>query len=140
MLLAKPTEIAKGSAASFTLDKTGLSQLAVVAADSYFSDVANWFEIALIYKSPFGGKEFVRFDAAYLNPTSEFMVSARARGGFDLETLIIYDFDNGYLKLSREDIGVSDFDIAFAPQALPFLSDWVSMSKIFSLSEDYVAS
>lgn len=139
-LLAKPLQIDKGSTASLTLDKNGLASLPIVDADNYFRDVNNWKEVNLVYKTPFGGIEQVVFDAAALFPVSDFAVSARARGGFVLESLIIRDFDNGYLLIPAGDLGVSDFELTFAPQSLPTLDAWVAMSKIFSLSEDYVAS
>lgn len=140
MLLAKPTEIVKGDPAQFTLDRNGLSQLSIVQADEYFNDVNNWNEISLVYKNEFGGREEAKFNAALLNPQTDFLVSIRARGVFNLDAIIIHDFDNGYLLIPKSAISVTDFDLTFAAQVLPFLSDWVAMSKIFSLSEDYVAS
>jgi hypothetical protein len=139
-LIAKPSSIMKGTDALFTLDKAALAQLPVVDADDYFRDTNNWKEVRLIYKSAFGGKEEVVFDASPLHPTGKFNVSLRGRGLFDFDAIYIEDFDHGYLLIGPASLPAEEFevDIQLPPELK--LSDWMYLSKIFSLSEDYVAS
>lgn len=139
-LLAKPTSITKGSPALFTLDKAALAALPAIDADDYFRDTDNWRQVRIIYKTPFGGKEEVIFDAAPLHPTAYFNVSIRGRGFFDFDTIYIEDFDNGYLMVDKVFLPSAEFEVTINPPPELKLSDWAFLSKIFSLSEDYVGN
>ena len=111
-ILTKPT-ISKGQANEFDLSKSDLAVLSKVTSDSYFSDQTNWSKIIVEYKSAEGNQhEMVIFDASEASPKGNFEVSEKAKDNWQVKSVIIMDFDGGYLKLNRGDLTVEDFDIA----------------------------
>ena len=108
--------VTKGTPASFTLSKSALSALSYVAADSYYSDPANWDRIKLEYKSSNSKQtEWVDFK---VNPASDsmsgvFEVSSRARGNFNIQNIVICDFDNDRFIIPRSQLTASEFDVTF---------------------------
>lgn len=112
-IITKPS-IAKGQAATFTLSKSELLQHPMVVADSYFSDSANWYRVNAVYKSSPGSQyEIVEFDASLATPTGSFLVSNQARDLFQIQKLVILDFDGGFLEIPRSELVSSQFDISF---------------------------
>lgn len=141
-ILAKPNSVDKGTPALFTLDKAALASLSIIDADDYFRDTNNWDKIRIIYKNSYGGKEEVVFDAANLHPTAEFNLTLRGRGVFDFSSIYIEDFDGGYLLINKDSIpSVSEgFEVTVNLPPPLNLIDWAKLTKIFSLSEDYVGA
>lgn len=112
-IITKPS-IAKGQAATFTLSKSELLQHPMVVADSYFSDSSNWYRVNAVYKSSPGSQyEIVEFDASLTNPFGSFSVSSQARDLFQIQKLVILDFDGGFLEIPRSQLTIADFDISF---------------------------
>lgn len=115
-ILTKPL-VSKGTAATFVLNKTELAQIASVTADAYFSDSSNWKKVRIHYISSTGNqREVVVFDATEETPTTQFLISLKARSNFEVKHIIIEDFDGGVFKITRSELAnpVSDFDVIFA--------------------------
>lgn len=112
-IITKPS-IYKGQAATFTLSKSELLGHALVAADSYFSNSDNWYRVNAVYKSSPGSQyEIVEFDASLSTPVGSFLVSNQARDLFQIQKLVILDFDGGFLEIPRSELNASQFDISF---------------------------
>jgi len=111
-IITKPSSISKNVAASFSLSKSELAAVASVVADSNFSDSANWKKVFLNYKSSPGNQHrFVRFDATMENPTGDFLCSLKSKDVFELESIVIKDFDNGSLVIPASQLTASEFKI-----------------------------
>lgn len=111
-IITKPT-ITKGQANEFDLSKSDLAVLSKVTSDSYFSDQANWSKVYIEYKSTEGKQiKQVVFDASQTAPKGSFDISEKSKDDFEVQALVIMDFDGGYLKLERGDLTVADFDIS----------------------------
>lgn len=111
-IISKPSVINKGVPAVFTLFKTNLINNHIVAASSRFSDVNNWKEVYINYKSSVGNQRvLVNFDIDDNFQTGIFSVSAKARNSFIVESLVIVDLDGEVLKIDRSDLNTSHFDI-----------------------------
>jgi len=114
-IITKPASVEKNVAASITLNKSQLASVASVAADSYFSNSANWKSVSIHYKSSAGNQiEVIRFDATQASPSASFLVSDKARDIFEVKKIVITDFDFGSLTVERAELPVVDFDITFS--------------------------
>ena len=115
-ILTKNQTPAKGQKAEFQLDKAALAALPSVAADSYFSDSANWSHVEIFYKSDTGNQfRVVKFDTTQLIPLSSFYVSLSAKDVFLIQKIVINDFDGDEFKLTRNQLTVAEFDIDMTP-------------------------
>ena len=119
-MITKPASIEKNSAAEITLDKTVLASITGVTADDYFSDSSNWSEVLVYFRSSEGNqREILKFDATQASPTANFLVSDKARDAFEVQKIVIKDFDNDSFTVTRSELVVADFDITFGiPAAL----------------------
>jgi hypothetical protein len=124
-ILTKPS-FTKGVASSVSLSKSELSALSVVSSDSYFSNQVNWAEILVFYKSTVGKQlKVLKFDPSQSSPSTSVLFSVKARNNFELQKIIIMDYDSGTLSISRSDLtaaGInvaSVFDISFGGGAGP---------------------
>jgi hypothetical protein len=115
-ILTKPASVVKNVNGEFSLNKTSLAGLPLISADSYFSNDVNWKKVTLHYKSTSSKQyENVIFDATQSQPTAQFFVSEFADDVFVLQHIIVHDFDNGYIFVSRADIpSAGDFDVNMA--------------------------
>jgi hypothetical protein len=110
-IITKPS-IIKGVSAQFTLNKGMLADHPMVLADQYFQDTGNWYRVNIIYKSSPGSQyEIVEFDAKQSTPTGKFLVSEKARDLFQVEKIVILDFDGGYLEILRSSLTAEDLDV-----------------------------
>ncbi len=111
-IIIKPAVTQRGIESQFQLNKIELSELPVVLADNYFSDIENWSKVQLKYKSTIGGQfEIVEFNAPQENPIGRFFVSPTARNIFEVEKIVIVDHDGGIFLISRADIVFLGLDI-----------------------------
>lgn len=111
-IVSKPASIEKNAVAVFTLDKTVLAAVASVVADSYFSDSTKWSEVLIYYKSSEGNqREILKFDATQASPTANFLVSEFARDIFEVQKIVIKDFDNGSFVVQRSELVAAEFDV-----------------------------
>jgi len=109
------SNIVKGFPADFTLNRASLAQHPIVLADSYFQDPNNWYRVNAVYKSTPGSQyEIVEFDATQSNPVGKFLVSDKARDVFQIEKLVILDFDGGFLEIFRSDLEIEDWDVSIS--------------------------
>ena len=112
-ILTKNETPAKGQKAEFQLDKAALAAVTSVAADSYFSDSSNWKSVDMIYKSNIGGQRLViKFNAAQAIPAADFFITNKARDVFNIEKIIINDFDGDYFEIPRSALNVVEFDVS----------------------------
>jgi hypothetical protein len=140
-IITKPVGgIFKGVPATITLNKSELSALASVSADSYFSVTANWNKIILSYKSSEGNQqEIVEFNATLSSPTGFFDVSLKARDFFEIQVIKIIDFDGDIFIIPRSELTTSDFDVEFEEQPPVVEGDaivWQNTSSGYLIEED----
>lgn len=110
-ILTKADTPVKGTPTLFTLDKAALAAVTSVAADPYFSDSANWKSVSLLYHSSVGNQnKVVKFNATLSSPTSKFLVSARALDVFEIQKIIIKDFDGDILEVLRSQLTTAEFE------------------------------
>ena len=89
-IITKTGTVAKGTPAVFTLSKSLLA--ALVASDAYYSIVANWKEVIVVFESSIGNQpEKLIFDASLATPTAFFDVPLQARDLFQVKRIDIYD-------------------------------------------------
>jgi hypothetical protein len=104
MFLSLP-QITKGKPATVQLNKAALFQLSKISSDSYFSLQSNVKTCLVVYKSSVSNqKEILRFDLSEAIPSASFLVSALARGNFELYKVILEDHDKGKLSLKQADL------------------------------------
>ncbi len=114
-ILTKNETPTKGQKAEFQLDKAALAILPFVAADAYFSDMTNWKQVELVYVSPIGRqRKVVKFDATQTTPVGDFFASVKAQNNFEIQYIMINDFDGGELKIPRIEFESGEFDVEFA--------------------------
>jgi hypothetical protein len=112
-IITKPT-IVKGTPATISLDKAELAAHPLVSSNSYFSNMNKWRKVEIIYiSSPGNQSKNVEFDATVASPTGSILCTLKARDIFEVEKLLIIDFDNGVLQIPRASLDVLDFDISF---------------------------
>ena len=132
-ILTKAAAPVKGTATLFTLDKAALATVTSVAADAYFSDSANWKSVSLLYHSSIGNQhEVVKFEASQSSPTSKFLVSEQSRDIFEIQKIVIKDFDGGTFEVLRSELTTAEFDVdmASAPSTSYTFSNALKSSDI----------
>jgi len=111
-ILTKNETPTKGQKAEFQLDKAALAALSSVSSDIYFSDMTNWNQVELVYVSPVGRqRKVVKFDATQATPVGVFFASLKAKNDFQIQYIMINDFDGGEFKINRSELTVAEFDI-----------------------------
>ena len=147
-IITKPTEIFRGQKYTFVLSKPDVLAIPTVAAHDYFSDSANWNMICLFYRSSEGNQvETVSFHMNNGNiEDGKFSLTSRSRTTFQFRRMTIYDFDGGYLDLSREDIpDVALFDIGLDGESSgiykPIISNFSANSVVIAnmMKDDSIA-
>lgn len=134
-IITKPNSIQKNEQAQISLSKSNLQAIASVEADSYFSDTNNWKEVILYYKSSEGNqKQILKFDASLQSPTATFFISNKARNEFQIQKIVIVDFDNDSFQIDRSELNTESFDISIGNSNS--LLSWVSLSP----SNDYITT
>jgi hypothetical protein len=97
-----PSSIAKGEILSFALNKP-----LVIAAvsDSYWSDAYNIQKCVVVYKSSSGHqRKRLEFDFTQENPIVTAQWSLKARNSFEIEEIVLIDFDNGSYTIPRSSL------------------------------------
>ena len=111
-IITKPSSIEKDAPAVVTLNKSNLALIPSVLNDPYFSDQDNWKNVIIYYKSSIGNqKELLKFDATLSSPTASFLVSDKARDVFEVQKIIVQDFDGGSIVVPRSELNESEFDV-----------------------------
>ncbi len=121
-IITKAGSPVKGSPTEFTLNKSDLALIPSVASDVYFSDLTNWKNVIVYYGSSVGNqKQILNFNAAGSSPSFDFLVSSRARDVFEVQKIIIQDFDGGCIIVPRSELNTSEFDVDMS--AAPALNE-----------------
>lgn len=103
------SNISKGQSNTITLNKTSLNAL---FSDTYFDTLTNWQRVIAVYKNPAGQVNSVVFNAEDATPVGDFNPSSLAvDGDWEIQRIVILDFDGGRLVLDRGDLTTADFDI-----------------------------
>ena len=105
-LLTLPS-VAKGTAASISLDKTELFALAAVAGDAYFSVQANVKRCIVEYSSsPGDQRKVLVFNLSEASPSASMLISSTGRDSFEIERLVLEDNDGGTLVVKRAQLPI----------------------------------
>lgn len=121
-IITKPATIEKNLAATVILNK---SELAAIIPDIYYADSANWKEVFIYYKSSTGNqREILKFNATLSSPIANFLVSDRALDVFQVQKIVIVDFDAGNITIPRSELTVTDFDVNMTPAEFFYLRDF----------------
>lgn len=135
-IITKPAAVDKNSPAEISLDKSALANVASVLADDYFSDSDNWKEVFIYYKSSTGNqREILKFNAELASPTANFLVSDKALDIFEVQKIVIVDFDSGNITIPRSELTVADFDVDMSAQAGATIV-WDTFISGFTLGAD----
>jgi hypothetical protein len=107
--------VTKGSSASLTLDKAVLFALPSVVASAHFSDQTNVKLVKIKYKSSPGNQtKVLTFEASQTTPSASILFSLKARDLFQVEEIILVDFDDAFLLVQSVDIPTG-LNIEFGP-------------------------
>jgi hypothetical protein len=114
----------KGASASVQLNKLELAALVTAEGDSYYDKEVNWKTVKVKYKSATGNQRpeviFTATDAGNLI-TADFSVSSTALDDFEVQNIIITDFDGGKFNLNRTILTpiLTQFDVSIASISAP---------------------
>jgi len=116
-ILTKNETPAKGQRAEFQLNKADLADL---VTDPYFQVTDNWQSVEMVYKSSIGGqRRVVKFDATQATPIANFFITNKARDIFNIEKIVINDFDGDSIIIYRSALVAAepgtDFDVDATP-------------------------
>ena len=130
--------ITKGRSSTFTLSKDQLAIVPKVASDTFFSDHTNWERVSLHFKNLQGQEEVLVFNLTEAIPKANFTISLRARSDYSLKLILIKDFDDGFLGLTRSDLSEAflnalDVEIRSATPTNSFLS-WAMLGDAYTAS------
>jgi len=119
-LLTIPSEPIKGEELSFALD---VSDLSALIPQSYYAAQNNWSKVLVLYKAYFGnqliGLSFYPNNTDSIPATTT--VAENARSLFRVNSIIVYDKQNGYYILESSDIpGVDAYNIVFPSSGAAF--------------------
>jgi hypothetical protein len=135
-IITKPSTIEKNSPAIFTLNKSDLAQITSVLNDPYFSIQTNWKNVTIYYKSSIGNqKELLRFDATLSSPTASFLVSDKARDIFQVQKIIIQDFDGGSTFVNASELNSSEFEVDMSSGSVNYV-DWNIYTSGYTLGSE----
>ena len=103
----------KGTPLQYTLTKADLAAIPSVAGDAYYSDQANWSQVGVKMRSTTGNQNlYILFPAVDVTPLGYLSSSTQALNSFEVEHMIIYDFDGGAFKVNRAELTAAEFDVA----------------------------
>jgi hypothetical protein len=114
----------KGNPLSVKLTKTLLQadSAFISATDSYFADSTNWKYVLITMQSSEGKEtEVMMFDCDNLDDEvyTDFLISTTARDAWEVQTLVVTDFDGGYMRLTSKDGQLNPADFNFIIGGLP---------------------
>lgn len=98
-MINKPQSLVKETPLTFTLDK---NTLFAAVTDSYFSVETNVKKIIFVYKSSIGHqRKRIEFLTSEETPSATVVFSGKANSLFNLEKIIMVDYDDGTLAVSE---------------------------------------
>lgn len=97
-----PNTLAKGENLTFALNK---SLVIAAVSDSYWSDSANISKCIVVYKSTSGHqRKRLEFDFSQESPIVIAEWSVKARNAFEIEEIVLIDFDSGSYTIPRSSL------------------------------------
>lgn len=112
--------LVKGQSYEVFLDKAALVLEPPVAADSYFSDNANWDRVELIFKSTNSDQlTHVFINPNVATPVGALLVSEQGIAAFKILEVRIYDFDGGTFILEYGDFDTAQFQVDWDMKIAP---------------------
>jgi hypothetical protein len=122
-ILMKPANIGKGGTFNIGLNKLELSNHPFVLADAHFANTLNWKYISITFRSATGNQsKTLVFKANEIVPYGNMPMSDKARNGFFVENVTLFDHDGGALIITRTALlasaNAADFDIDLSGSAL----------------------
>lgn len=97
-----PSSLAKGEILTFALNKALVTS---ATSDSYWSDAANIQKCIVVYKSTSGHqRKKLEFDFTQESPTTTAEWSVKARDAFEIEEIVLIDFDSGSYTIPRSSL------------------------------------
>jgi len=97
-----PSSLNKGETLTFALNK---ALVTAATSDSYWSDSANIQKCIVVYKSTSGRqRKKLEFDFTQESPTTNAEWSAKARNAFEIEEIVLIDFDGGSYVIPRSSL------------------------------------
>lgn len=131
-MITVPNTLQKDQPLTFSLDKQALFS---AVSDDYFSIEANVQKVVFVYKSEDGHQrkriEFLISDAS---PSDTVTFSSKAKDIFDLEEIVLIDYDNGTFVLHPSTVSSSERVLNFnnqpAPSTVYFAFDGTSDSSL----------
>jgi hypothetical protein len=110
-MITFPNSLVKGQDLTFTLDKTALF---AVVSDEYFSVEANVEKIIFVYRSEDGHqRKRIQFMVSDSAPSDAVGFSEKANDVFNLEQIILVDYDGGTHVVSPSVVSLSEQTITF---------------------------
>lgn len=101
-ILSFASSPSKNSTTEVTLNKSQLYALAPISGDAFWSDPDNIAQVSVNYESTIGRQnKSLNFDAQTATPTDSISFSSIARDSFQIDTIILRDFDGGKFIISR---------------------------------------
>jgi hypothetical protein len=102
MALLTIPSITKGTPALITLDKTILMTLLSEAGDAYYSNASHIKSAVVQYRSDSGNQiKNMQFDLSESSPSAYFYTSTVAKDIFELQKIIVIDFDGGSIQIPK---------------------------------------
>jgi hypothetical protein len=106
-----PNSLSKGITLNFTLNKNSLFS---VIEDDYFSIAENVKKIVFVYKSTTNNqRKRIEFLTSEEIPSANVVFSNKASNEFSLEKIILIDYDDGAIALSKTIVSVNLRTISF---------------------------
>jgi hypothetical protein len=110
-MITFPNSLVKGQDLTFTLDKTAFF---AVVSDEYFSVEANVEKIIFVYRSEDGHqRKRIQFMVSDSAPSDAVGFSEKANDVFNLEQIILVDYDGGTHVVSPSVVSLSEQTITF---------------------------
>jgi len=141
-MITLPNSLQKNQLLTFSLDKQSLF---AAVSDEYFSIEANVQKAIFVYKSQEGRqKKRVEFLIADVAPSHSVTFSAKAKDTFELEKVVLMDYDGGTHVLPATIVSLSARTLSFnagpAPSTVYFAFDGTSDSSLGGFSSVYDSS
>lgn len=102
MALLTIPSVTKGTPATVTLDKTVLMTLLSETSDPYYANASNLKSAVVQYRSADGNQtKNMEFDLSQVSPSSKFYTSSNAKDVFEIQKIIVTDFDGGFIQIPK---------------------------------------
>ena len=114
MIIERPQFFRKDEENIIKISRAAVKAIPMVSAHPYFKKTRNWKHIAFHYAStPPNQMEVVLFNGQLSEPTANLQVSPMAYINFNIDAIVLHDFDNGWLTIPREALPTEDLDLIF---------------------------